>query len=198
MSSYVSGMGSGAYSPERGKLPDLDLLVSQIGNWANGLSGKFKFLKNKFRRQPSIDSIEGALAEANLGGVSALILYEPKVHSAGFLSSSITKEYHFIAIARTSQEAQLAINKIYEMGYGGGGSIGISYYNGSNGLCGDRHHVIGDFTKLVRNNPRQGEILFMPVKGLVTWAVSTDYSRSRYMEIKPGTIQRCVEATPLR
>lgn len=191
MGSYTLDVGNETYSLNSFRF------ASRIGSLAQSLFEKLKTL-NKLKGQKSIET---TLAEADVKDISTLILYEPKVHSAGFLDRVLGfPEYHFIVIARTPQKVKLAIDKIYELGYGGGGDAveGSSdnyFFTGTSGLYGERHHVIRDFTKLVRNNPRQEEILFIPIEGLVT-TVTTEFS-GKYLKIYAETIKRCVESARL-
>lgn len=130
---------------------------------------------------PSDELIQRTLSEADVSGIDAIILYDPL---------GKTGEYHFIAIGRTKERSRFAIDKIYEWGFGGGGTKGgKTDYLGTNRLYGESHHVIRDFREKVKGNPKQERILFLPLPGL---------NPKRYWgDIDFELLKKCVESAYL-
>ncbi len=127
-------------------------------------------------------SIAEVLQNADVSGVSAIIIYD---------SSRGIWKYNFVVVAATEQRTRQAIETLYDWGFGGGGSDGVSHYQGQNGLFGGRHHVVRDFRPKVASEPKQNGILFIPVDG----ALIGEHMGSRH--ISSEFLRECVESTRL-
>ncbi len=134
------------------------------------------------KKPASRESIERTLAKANITGVYALVIYDP---------SQSSSEDNFISIARNRIDSGKAIDYIFELVEpSGGGCSGPNSYEGSNGLFGQRYHVVKDFRPMVRDKPKQGGILFIPLEGLLS---GSGYS----LRISHETLKNCVESAHL-
>jgi len=114
--------------------------------------------KDGYRRSRPVLEIGRIVHAADMTGSWAMIVYES--------SPLVCSDFPFVAIAKDSKLADKASDILYEWGFGGGGSIGPNFYQGSNGLFGLDAHMNKDFRPKVKDNPRQEGRLFVPVDGL--------------------------------
>ena len=119
--------------------------------------------------------IQKILSELDTSGISGLLIYDPSEDSS----------LYFVSIARTEETAKTPLTMFSEWGFKYG-DTNPSYCNSSNGLYGICSHVEGDFKQIVRENPKQKGILFLPIAGIAF--------RNKFNGIEPDIFRRCVES----
>lgn len=143
----------------------------------------------KYKKPLPRESIERVLASVDVTGVDALVVYDP-VEEPSFNGDT------FISIARNREDSRKAIDYIFGiLKHGGGGCTGPNDYTGSNGLYGQRYHTVRDFRPLVKDNPKQNRILFIPLEGLLS---GQGYSHHYvFLKVEDETLRNCVECARL-
>lgn len=138
--------------------------------------------------------IERALSGADMAGISTLVLYDPSpggVRDNEYFRSceswEITRpnpqRYHVIVLSKDGQQHGQAINNLPELLH----SSLVAAQAEKEGRAG-MYHVDSDFRSAVKESPKKGDILFMPIPGLVykqQWGPA-------HSQIEPGIMAVCL------
>jgi hypothetical protein len=136
------------------------------------------------------DKLPEQLEQEKLSEFSAVILYDPK-------QRQIETGTHFISIAKNEADVQAAIDKIFGPWDFGGGSYDNRVAGYGHIAVGKRAHTSKDFRAKVMANPRQDEMLFVPLEWMVSRqqgeATNADGSRVAVYGIDEEVLRMCSE-----